>query len=193
MLLNVQAISYGWTGSLNAPLLWAPLCSADKMDANEMEVAPWFFKCTGWMDVLVNQAGAGEPLPSAKTCSCRGASDDIRVWIRGRAGNPEQKEVSSSWSPFSLRRHMTQWGCWCPEGSVLAFGSSCWWLQINVEGVPLWILILGRVTNLYQLVLSLYLHHPESHQLSLHKGNLVSESVSENRTHRSDPRDTWVR
>merc|ERR1719458_2201228 len=42
----------------------------------------------------------------------------------------------------------------------------------------------------YQLVLSWYLHQPESHQLSLHK---VSESVKDNRTHRSDPRDTWVR
>ena len=37
----------------------------------------------------------------------------------------------------------------------------------------------------YQLVLSLYLHQPESHQLSLQK---VSHSVSETRTHRSDQR-----
>ena len=43
------------------------------------------------MYVLVIQAGAGEQLPSTETCSCRGASDDIRVWIRGRAGNPEKK------------------------------------------------------------------------------------------------------
>ena len=42
----------------------------------------------------------------------------------------------------------------------------------------------------YQFVLSWYLHQPESHQLSLHK---VSESVKDNRTHRSDPRDPWVR
>ena len=35
----------------------------------------------------------------------------------------------------------------------------------------------------------LYLHQPESHQLSLQQGL----SVSEKRTHRSDPKDTWVR
>ena len=42
----------------------------------------------------------------------------------------------------------------------------------------------------YQLVLSWYLHQPESHQLSLQK---VLDLVLDNRTHRSDPRDTWVR
>ena len=35
----------------------------------------------------------------------------------------------------------------------------------------------------YQLVLTWYLHQPESHQLSLQN---LSESVSDNRTHRSD-------
>ena len=41
-----------------------------------------------------------------------------------------------------------------------------------------------------QLVLSWYLHQPESHKLSFKN---VAQSVSDNRTHRSDPRDTWVR
>ena len=42
----------------------------------------------------------------------------------------------------------------------------------------------------YQLVLSWYLHQPESHQLSLNK---VSHSLTDIRTQRSDPRFTWVR
>ena len=41
-----------------------------------------------------------------------------------------------------------------------------------------------------QLVLSLYLHQLESGQLSFNK---VTQFVTDNRTHRSDPRDTWVR
>ena len=48
----------------------------------------------------------------------------------------------------------------------------------HCNGMPYWH---------YQLVLSLYLHQPESHQFSLQKGLGLSESVSENRTHRSDP------
>ena len=42
----------------------------------------------------------------------------------------------------------------------------------------------------YQLVLSWYLHQPESHQLSLQ--NLLY-SLTDIRTQRSDPRFTWVR
>ena len=42
----------------------------------------------------------------------------------------------------------------------------------------------------YQLVLTWYLHQPESHQLSLLK---VSQLVTDIRTQRSDPRFTWVR
>ena len=45
---------------------------------------------------------------------------------------------------------------------------------------------LGLFYWLYQLVLSWYLHQPESHQLSFKK---VSQWVTENRTHRSDQGD----
>ena len=41
----------------------------------------------------------------------------------------------------------------------------------------------------YHLVLTWYLHQPESHQLSLQQRLIVSER---DRIHRSDPRDTWV-
>ena len=44
------------------------------------------------------------------------------------------------------------------------------------------------------IVLSLNLHQAESHQLSFKKVcEFVCLFVTENRTHRSDPRDTWVR
>ena len=52
---------------------------------------------------------------------------------------------------------------------------------------------LGMLYWHYQLVLSLYLHQSESHQLSLQKGLSLSQFVRDTRTHRSDPRDTWVR
>ena len=42
----------------------------------------------------------------------------------------------------------------------------------------------------YQLVLSWYLHQPESHQLSLQK---VLDGLTDIWTQRSDPRFTWVR
>ena len=42
----------------------------------------------------------------------------------------------------------------------------------------------------HQLVLSWYLHQPESHQLSLKKVLLV---LRETWTHRSDPRYTWIK
>ena len=49
---------------------------------------------------------------------------------------------------------------------------------------------LGLSYWLYQLVLSWYLHQPESHQLSF---NNLSQFVRDTRTHTSDPGDTWVR
>ena len=42
----------------------------------------------------------------------------------------------------------------------------------------------------YQFVLSWYLHQLESHQLSFKK---LAYLVRDNRTHRSDPNDTWVK
>ena len=58
----------------------------------------------------------------------------------------------------------------------------------------LWILVLLHYLGLpywhYQLVLSWYPHQPESHQLCWYN---LSQSVRETRTHRLDPRITWVR
>ena len=48
---------------------------------------------------------------------------------------------------------------------------------------------LGLPNRHYQLVLAWYLHQPESHQLSLQQPLWLTH----NWTHRSDPRDTWVR
>ena len=50
---------------------------------------------------------------------------------------------------------------------------------------------LGMAYWHYQLLSSWYLHQPESHQFRQHKS--LTHSVSDTRTHRSDPRYTWVR
>ena len=49
---------------------------------------------------------------------------------------------------------------------------------------------LGLLYWHFQLVLVWYLHQPELHQLSF---NNVCEWLRDTRTHRSDPRYTWVR
>ena len=93
-------------------------------------------------------------------------------------------KLGNNMAPFALVanlttrwRHLHKLQIWPPDDHQVESLA-----LLHCLGLPFWH---------YQIVLSWYLHQPESHhQLSFKK---LSQSVTDIRTQRSDPRFTWVR
>ena len=142
----------------------------------------------------------------------------ICIWKKGlksygRASRPFDNQSSEYWKsnnadvgkvqplPENIARGTTDPGYWVHDLNKLfqlklfqinfSLDATCISFIVGHQMAPL---ILPHCLRLpywhHQLVLSCYHHQPESHQLSL---QIVCQSLSDIRTHRSDPRDTWVR